>query len=281
LPHQLARLIGEKLQAGWGQPVLIDNRPGAGGVIGNDAVAKAAPDGHTVLIGITALIQAPALGTKLPYDPFKDFAPVAQIASSADLFVVNPSLPAASLKEFVDHARAHPRTLSFGSYGNGTSSHVHGEMLNLQAGLDLAHVSYKGAAPLANDMLGGQIPSAFIDFGSARAHLASGKFRILAITGAKRSKSLPNVPTFTELGYKAYEPYGWFGVFVPAATPKEIVARLSAEVVRIVKLPEVSARIEELGLRVDGLGSAEFGEVLKVDGPLWAKVIKDAQIKVE
>ena len=277
----LGRLLGTRLQEAFGQTVIVDNKPGAGGVIGNDAVAKAAPDGHTVLIGITALIQAPALGSKLPYDPLRDLIPVAQIASSADLFVVNPALPVNSMKEFVDHAKANPKKYSFGSYGNGTSSHIHGEMLNMQAGLDLTHVSYKGAAPLVNDLLGGQIPSAFVDFGSARAHLASGKFRILAITGAKRSKSLPNVPTFTELGYKAYEPYGWFGVFVPAGTPKDIVNKLSAEVVRILKLPEVTARIEDLGLRVDGIGAQEFTEIVKTDAPLWAKVIRDAQIKVD
>jgi tripartite-type tricarboxylate transporter receptor subunit TctC len=234
-----------------------------------------------VLIGITALIQAPALVSKLPYDTFRDFIPVAQIASSADLFVVPPSLPANSLREFVEHAKANPKKLNFGSYGNGTSSHIHGEMLNLQAGVDLAHVSYKGAAPLINDMLGGQLSSAFIDFGSARGQINSGKFRILAITGAARSKALPHIPTFTELGYKGYEPYGWFGVFLPAGTPKEIVARLSAEFVRIIKSPEMAARIEDMGLRVDGIGAQEFAEIVKTDAAQWAKVIKDAQIRVE
>jgi len=277
----MARLIGRHLHESWDQAVFVDNRPGAGGIIGNDLVAKAAPDGYTVLIGITALIQAPALNTTLPYDVFKDLVPVAQIASSADLFVVNPLMPVNTLGEFVTHAKAHAKTYNFGSTGNGTSSHVHGEMLNVQAGLDLAHVPYKGAAAQVNDMLGGQLSTAFIDIGAAQPHLASGKFKILGITGARRSALLPDVPTFTELGYKAYEPYGWFGVFVPSGTPKDIVNKLSAEIVRIVNLPEVSMRIDRLGLRIDGAEAAEFAKVLKTDALLWTKAIKEARVKAD
>ncbi|WP_307617460.1 Bug family tripartite tricarboxylate transporter substrate binding protein [Variovorax boronicumulans] len=277
----LARLIGRNLYESWSQATIVDNRPGASGIIGNNSVAKAAPDGYTVLIGITALIQAPALNVALPYDTFNDLVPVAQIASSADLFVVNPSMPANTLSEFVAHARAHPKIYSFGSYGNGTSSHVHGEMLNMQAGLDLIHVPYKGAAAQVNDMLSGQLSTAFVDIGAAQPHLHSGKFRILAATGARRSTLLPDVPTFTELGYKSYEPYGWFGVFVPRGTPKDIVDKLSAEIVRIVNLPEVSTRIHRLGLRVDGVEAIEFARVLKTDALLWSRAIKEAQIKAD
>ena len=277
----LARLVAAKLGEAWGQPAVVENRPGASGIIGNDLVAKAAGDGYTVLMGITALIQGQSLFAKLPYDPIRDFLPVAQLALSADLFVVQPNNPANSLKEFVELAKANPKKYNYGSYGNGTSSHLHGEMLNEQAGLDLTHVAYRGAAPQITDFLGGQLSAAFIDSGSIRQHLSSGKFKVLAVTGERRSKLAPAVPTFTELGYKAFEPYGWFGVFLPAATPAEIVNKLSTEVVRILQLHEVAARIDDLGLQISGKGAQEFAEVVKTDTPLWAKVIKDAKVKLD
>jgi len=277
----LARLVASKLNEAWGQPVVVENRPGASGIIGNDLVAKAPADGYTVLMGITALIQGQSLFAKLPYDPIKDLAPVTQVAMSADLFVVQPSIPANSLKEFVELAKANPKKYSYGSYGAGTSSHLHGEMLNAQAGLDLTHVAYRGAAPQITDFLGGQLTAAFIDSGSIRQHLSSGKFKVLAVTGERRSKLVPAVPTFTELGYTAFEPYGWFGMFLPAATPAEIVNKLSAEAVRILALPEVVSRIDDLGLQIGGKGAADFAAVVRRDTPLWAKVIKDAKVKLD
>ena len=240
----IGRTLAARLGEAWGQTVIVENRAGASGVIGNDLVAKAAPDGYTVLIGITTLIQMPHLQPKLPYDVFRDFTPITQIAYSADLFAVPPSSPFQSLGQFVEAARAHPGRFNYGSYGNGTSSHIHGEMFNAQARLDLAHVPFKGSAPLLTDLIGGQLTSAFVDVSSASAQLEAGKLRVLAITGERRFKALPEVPTFTELGYRDFEPYGWFAALLPAGAPPEVVRKLSGELMRIIRwmptLPEIS-----------------------------------------
>lgn len=226
-----ADLIGRTIAAGlhqaWNQPVIVENKPGASGTIGNDSVAKADPDGYTILLGITAMIQAPALYPRLPYE-VKDLAPISQIAMSSDLFVVPAKSPAKTLNEFVELVRKNPGQFQVGNYGNDTSSHIHGELLRLKTGIDLVSVAYRGAAPLVNDMLGQQLTSAFIDATSANAHLGSDKIRILAITGLKRHPALPDVPTFAESGIDGYEANGWFGTFVPAGTPKPIIDKLSA-----------------------------------------------------
>jgi len=277
----MGRMIAAKLNDAWGQPVIVENRVGASGIIGNDAVAKAAPDGYTVLIGITTLIQMPHLQAKLPYDPFRDLIPVTQIALSADLFLVPVGNPANSLKEFVEFARAQPKKLSYGSYGTGTSSHVHGEMFNAQARLDMAHVPFKGGAPLMTDLLGGQLSAGFVDLSSARAHLKSGKVKALAITGERRFRILPDVPTFTELGYKDFEPYGWFAVLLPAGTPREIVNKLAAEVGRALRMPDVAARLDDLGVQAVGNTPEEFAAAMRRDFPIWGRVIKEANIKLD
>jgi tripartite-type tricarboxylate transporter receptor subunit TctC len=277
----LGRMTANHLESALKQTVIVDNRPGASGNIGSDMVAKSAPDGHTVLIGITAMIQAPFLYAKMPFDPFKAFQPVALLARSADLFVVPASNPASNLKEFLALVKANPGKYNYGSYGNATSSHIHGEMLKAQTGTDLMHVPYKGAAPLVADLLGGQVTSAFVDVASIRSHLGSGKVKVLAVTGAQRFKILPDVPTMTELGYKSFEPYGWFGVFVPAATPKEIVNRLSEDISKMVRSPEGTARIEALGLQAGGEKADEFSQIMKNDSAIWGNVIKESKIAIE
>lgn len=277
----LGRMVATRLEGAWKQSVIVDNRPGASGNIGSDQVAKSAPDGYTVLVGITAMIQAPYLYAKMPFDPFKAFQPVALLARSADLFVVPASTPASTLKEFLALVKANPGKYNYGSYGNATSSHIHGEMLKAQSGADLMHVPYKGAAPLVADLLGGQVTSAFVDVASIRGHLGSGKVKVLAVTGAQRFRILPDVPTMTELGYKSFEPYGWFGVFVPAATPKEVVARLSDEVARMVHSPEGTAKIESLGLQAGGEKAEEFARIMKTDSEVWGKVIRESKITLE
>ena len=277
----IGRLLGARLSEAWRQPVVVENRTGASGIIGNDFVAKSPADGHTVLIGITALIQSAYTHAKLPYDPFRDFAPVAEIARSADLFVVATSVPANNLKEFVALAKANPKTYTYGSYGNATSSHIHGEMFNMQAGLELAHVPYKGAAPMINDLFGGQINTAFVDVGSARAHQATGRGKVLARTRTARVRFLPDVPTFLEAGYLGFEPKGWFAVFLPAATPGDVVKKLSAEIGRIIRLPEVATRLNDMGLVAVGSSPEEFAAVIKTDAPEWGKVIKGARIRIE
>ena len=274
----LARTVGQKLSEAWKQPVLVENKPGAAGTIGNNLVAKAPADGYTVLVAITALIQQPPLMDKLPYDPLKDFAPITVIARSPSMFAVPLDSPAKSLKEFVAFAKANPGKLSFGSYGTGTSSHIQGALLNMQAGLDLTHVPFNGAAPLVTNLVGGQLPSAFIDSASARPHLKS--IRPLAVTGTQRMLGLPDVPTFVELGYHSFDPYGWFALLVPAATPAPVVQKLSEEANRILRLPDVSAKIEALGLQVGGGKPEELENTMRADAAIYAKIIKDANIRL-
>jgi tripartite-type tricarboxylate transporter receptor subunit TctC len=274
----LARTIGQKLQEAWNQPAVVENRPGAGGTIGNGFVAKAPADGHTLLIAITALIQQPSLMEKLPYDPLKDFAPVTMIARSPSMLAVPLDSPAKDLKSFIAMVKASPGKHNFGSYGAGTSSHIQGALLNMQAGIDLVHVPFQGAAPLVTNLVGGQVASAFIDSASARPHLKS--MRPLAVTGTQRMPGLPDVPTFAELGYHSFDPYGWFGVFVPAATPAPVVQKLSDEIDRILRLPEVTAKIEALGLQVGGGKPEEFQKVVRGDAAIYAKIIKDANIRL-
>lgn len=277
----LARMLAVKLQEAWGQSVLVENKPGASGVLGNDLVAKSAPDGHTLLLGITAIIQNATLIAKLPYDPYKDFIPVTQLATSSSLLAVPAKLPVKTLAEFVALVKKEPGKHSFGSYGNGTSAHIQGSLLAAQAGLDLAHVPYKGAAPMTADLLGGQLTSAFIDVGTARAHVASGGFRVLGVTGTERLKLVPDAPTMAELGYKNFEPRGWFGFFLPAGTPAAVVAKTATSLQRAIKAPEITAKIEDLGLIPVGGTPEQFAAVIRTDGPLYAKLIKDLNIKID
>jgi tripartite-type tricarboxylate transporter receptor subunit TctC len=274
----LARTVAQKLGEAWGQPVVVENKVGASGTIGNNFVAKAHPDGYTVLMAITALIQQQSLMDKLPYDPLKDFAPVTLIARSPSMFAVPLDSPAKSMKEFIAMAKANPGKLSYGTYGAGTSSHIQGSLLNMQAGLDLTHVPFNGAAPLVTNLVGGQLPSAFIDSASARPHLKS--IRPLAVTGTQRIPGMPDVPTFVELGYHSFDPYGWFGLFLPANTPAPIAQKLSDEVNRILRLPDVTARIEGLGLQVAGGKPEEVRKTMNDDAAIYAKIIKDANIRL-
>jgi tripartite-type tricarboxylate transporter receptor subunit TctC len=277
----LGRMVTNRLANVWKQTAIVENRPGASGNIGGEMAAKSAPDGYNLMVGITAMIQAPFLYANMPFDPFTAFHPVALLARSADLFVVPIATPANNLKEFIALAKANPGKYNYGSYGNATSSHIHGEMLKAQTGADIVHVPYKGGGPLVTDLLGGQITSAFIDVASISPHLKSGKLKVLAVTGAQRFKMLPDVPTMSELGYKAFEPYGWFGVFAPAGTPKEIVRKLSEEISGLVKSPEGSARIEALGLQPGGEVADEFARIMKTDSAIWGKVIKESNIRIE
>jgi tripartite-type tricarboxylate transporter receptor subunit TctC len=275
----LARIMATKLQESWRQTVVVENKPGASGTIGNDMVAKAPRDGHTILLAITAIVQVQSLMPKLPYDALKDLQPLVQVASTNSVLFVPASEPASTLKEFIASAKANPGTFNYGSYGMGTSSHIQGSLLNLQAGLDLTHVPYKGAAPLLQDLRGGQLSSAFIDMATARPHLEY--MKPLAVTGAKRNKALPNVPTFAELGFHSFEPVGWFGLFMPTGVPAPIVAKFTAEATRILHLPDVVARIEQLGMTPGELKGDDFARVVKSDAAVYARIIKDANIRLE
>ncbi len=277
----LGRLVAGELSSAWKQTVIVENKPGASGMIGNDLVAKSAPDGYTVLLGITALIQGPHLFNKIPYDVNTDLIPVAQIGLSQDFLVVKASFPANTLEEFIQVVKANPGKYSYGSYGAATSSNIHGEMLKSQAGLDLTHIPYKGGSPQMTDLLGGQLDAAFIDVGNLRAQVKSDKIKILASTGEKRSDLLPSIRSFTELGYKDFEPYGFFAFFLPAKTPQPIVNKLSGEIIRLLNTPENKAKVEGMGLQPAYLGADAFAKVLKRDSLIWGSVIKAANIKVE
>ena len=276
----LGRMLAAKLQEAWGQPVVVDNKPGASGVLGNDLVAKAAADGYTVLLGITAFVQSASL-MKLPYDPYKDFIPVSLLSTSTSLLVVQAKLPVTTLADDLALLRSQPGKHGYGSYGNGTSAHIQGELFKSSTGTDLAHVPYKGAAPMMNDLLGGQLSMAFVDAGTGRAHIKSGAVKALAVTGTDRLKMAPDAPTFAELGYKHFEPKGWFGFFVPAGTPATVVAKLSADLQKAIKLPDVTARIEDLGQVPVASSPDAFAGVIKTDGPAYAKLIRDLNIRLE
>ena len=271
----LARMVAQKVQDNWQQPVVVENKPGAGGTIGANQVAKAPGDGHTVLFTIVALLQQIKL-MKLPYDPIKDFAPISRVAVSPSVLAVAPNLPVNTLADFVKLVKAEPGKHSIGNYGPGTSSHLQASLLNLQANLDLIHVPYSGAAPLVTSMLGGQLTSSFLDAGSSRQHLP--KFKLLGVTGTERLTWLPNVPTLKEQGLQSYEPMGWFGLFLPVATPKPVVDKFSAEIQRVLKLPEVREKIEAMGLIPSNDTPDAFAKVIKSDAEVYANIIRDAKI---
>ena len=276
-----ARLLAAKLADAWKQTVTVENKSGAGGIIGNDFVAKAQPDGYTVLIAITQIIQAPSLVSSLPYDVFKDLAPVTQVALSPIILTIPDAQPLKSLKDLIAMAKANPGKHPYGSFGNATTSHLYGELLKKVADIDLTHVPYRGSAPLLNDLLGNQVTAAFVDLTTAGPQLSAGKVRALAVGGEQRKAQLPDVPTLAELGYPGFEAEGWVGVFVPAATPKEIVAKLSAELARIIASPEGVAGLQALNLIPVG-GSAEtFEAVLRRDSARWANVAKAAGVRGE
>jgi tripartite-type tricarboxylate transporter receptor subunit TctC len=271
----LARMMAQKMQEAWNSPVIVENRPGAGGTIGANLVAKATPDGHTALFSIVALIQQITL-MKLPYDPMVDFAPITRVAVSPSLLAVATALPVTTLADFLRLMKANPGKHNIGNYGPGTSAHLQAALLNMQAGTDLVYVPFQGAAPLITAMLGGHLTSAFLDAGSSRQQLD--KFKVLGVTGPERLSWLPNVPTLKEQGLKSYEPMGWFGIFLPAATPKPVLDKFSAEAQRILSLPDVRQKIESMGLIPNGENMESFSKIMKSDAEIYARIIKDANI---
>ena len=275
----VGRLLAAKLQESWGQNVVVENKAGASGMIGSEQVARSAPDGHTVLIGITTHIQNPAIFAKVPYDPLKDFEPVSQICLSYLVLVVKPEFPANNIKEFVALVKANPGKYSFGSFGTGSSSHIVGETFARKAGLDLAHVPYKGSAPMTSDLLGGQVPCAWADVSTATQHIVAGKLKALVVTGERRAPLLGQVPTLLESGWPGFEPLGWVGVFLPAGAPNDIVEKYSSTMVRLIKTPEVRARLYEQTLMPVGDNAESFTRTLKRDMVLWQQIVTAAGIK--
>ena len=281
-PDILARTISEKLDPAWGQTMIVDNKPGAGGNIGAEFVARAPADGHTLVMGTvgTHSING-SLYAKIPYDMVRDFAPVTLIASTPNLLVVNNDVPAKNLQELIALAKAKPGTLTYGSPGIGTSVHVSGELFNSLAGVKTTHVPYKGRQMAIPDLLGGSISMMFDNMPSAIPVVREGKLRAIGVTSAKRSASAPEIPTIAEQGLPGFEATSWFAVFAPAGTPKPVVDRLHAEIVRIFGLPDVQTKMKTLGLDLILGGPDELAKTQAAEITKWAKVIKDSGAKAE
>ncbi len=270
-----ARAIGAKMSEAWSQQVVIDNRAGSGGVVGSEIAAKAAPDGYTLMMGITANIAInPALYRKLPYDPVRDFVPVTLVASAPYVMVVSPSLPARTAQEFLALARSKPGEFNYASMGNGSAGHLTAELLAAMAGIKLTHVPYKVIGSVLTDLGSGQVQIYFLGMLSAQAQLKGGKLRALAITGAKRSPMLPDLPTLAEAGVPGYEVTGWYGVFAPARTPRAIVLRLNGEIARILALPDVRQRLSAEGAELMVSTPEQFAAFIKSELAKWAKAVK-------
>ncbi|HYH42376.1 MAG TPA: tripartite tricarboxylate transporter substrate binding protein [Burkholderiales bacterium] len=280
-PDVLARIVGQKLTEGWGHQVVVDQRPGAGGIIAADTVSKSVPDGYTLLLTTGAYTINATLYPKLPYSLERDLAPVALLASISFLVIVNPSVPAKTMQDLVQLARAKPGQLNCAHSGPGTTAHLGCEMLKNTARIDVVSVSYKGTVPAVIDVVSGQSQLMFAVMQGGLPHVQAGKLRAVAVTGSKRAAALPEVPTITEAGYAGADFISWNGVHVRAGTPKAVVARLNSEFNRVLKLPDIQERMAGLGLDAAGGTAEAFGIFVKEDIARWAKVIRDTDVRVE
>ncbi len=278
----LARAIGQKMSETWGQPVIVDNRAGAAGNIGTEVAARATPDGHTLIMGTAGThgINV-SLYRKLSWHPVNDFAPVSLSAMVPNIMVVNNSLPVKNVKEFIAHVKANPGKLSYGSPGNGSTAHLSMELFKSMTGSTIVHIPYKGSAGVLSDVMGGQIAVTIDNMPPYIPQVKAGKIRALAVSTNKRSSAMPDLPTIAEAGVPGYEAGAWFGLLAPSGTPKTIVAQLSAESARILKLPDMSKRISELGAEPVGSTPEQFAELIKTEIAKWAKVIKDANVELQ
>lgn len=278
----LARLIGEKLQVAVKQTVVIENKAGAGGVIGADAVAKSPADGYTILLGtIASHAINPALQPKMPYNAMTDFAPVILLGSISNVLLVGATQPYRNVAELVAAARAKPGAIAFASAGQGSSQHMSGETFKLLAGADLTHIPYKGSAPAIQDVIGGQVPASFETVTVALPHIQAGKVRALAVTSAKRSAALPDTPTLQEAGVPGFDVASWQAVYAPAGTPPAVVQRLNSEIEKILAMPDVKARLDTLGLVHTANTPEQFAAFGKAEIAKWVKVVKDGKVKPE
>jgi tripartite-type tricarboxylate transporter receptor subunit TctC len=271
----IARLIAQRFTESWGATVVVNNRPGSGGTIATGIVAKAPPDGYTLLVTTIGFAITPGL-QKLPYDPIKDFAPITELASLPLMLVVHSSLPVNNLREFIALAKSKPGGLDYASAGIGTSPHLAGEMFKSMAGVDLVHVPFKGNAEVANAILGGHVKIYFSLVPASLQYVKNGTLRVLAVTSDKRLPYMPDVPTIAELGFPGYEISSWQGVFAPAGTPADVIAKINAELVRMLNTPEVRARIKREGADPVGNTPEQFAERVKSELAKWAKVAKAA-----
>ena len=278
----LARMVSAKLTESWGQQVVVENRPGAGGNIGAEAGARAAADGYTLTLAAAGFMAVnPSVYAKLPYDSVKDFAPVSLLVKAPLLLVANSTLPARTLKELIDFAKANPGKLNIGNGGAGTAQHLGGEFFTSAAGISAVHVPYKGSAPATNDLLGGVFHAQFDNMVTLIPHVKAGKIRPLAVSSLKRVAILPDVPTMAESGLPGFETGTWYGVVAPAATPAPVVDKLNREINRILALPDIAEKLNAMGLQAAPMAPAQFGEFIRSEIVNYARVVKSANIKVE
>lgn len=277
----VTRMLAPRLSEAFGQPVIVDNRPGANGVLATDLVAKSPPDGHTIFIGTLGnLAMNPSFYPNLPFNRDKDLTPVTQVASVAFMLLAHPSVPFKSVPELIAYAKANPGKVNYSSSGNGSTPHLTGELFNSLAGVKTTHIPYKGAAPAITDLIGGQVQISYDAVATSVAHINAGRLRGIAVTGPKRVSMLPNTPTVAET-VPGYEVVNWFGMVAPAGTPRAAIARWRNEIVKVLNVPEIRDKLRALGTDPVGSTPEEFGSFMKAETVKWARVIKEANIRVE
>jgi tripartite-type tricarboxylate transporter receptor subunit TctC len=278
----VGRAIAQKLTDAWGQSVVVDNRPGAGGNIGADIVAKSAPDGYTILMGaLSTHAVNPSLYAKMPYDAVTDFAPITLVAVTPNVLVVNATLPVNSAKDFIAYAKANSGKLAFGSGSNGSAGHLAGELFKVETGADIIHVPYKGGAPATQALLAGDTQFMFDNLANAMPQVKAGKFKALAVTTAQRSKLAPDLPTMAEAGLQGFDISTWFGLFAPAGTPKDIIAKWNAEVAKILNSPEMREKLVAQGAEPAPTTPEQFAAFVRSEIPKYAKIVKASGAKVD
>ena len=278
----VARAMAPKMGEALGQSIVVDNRPGANGAVGADAVAKAAPDGYTLLLGAAGtMVIAPHLGAQMPFDTFRDLVPVTLAASSPFIVTLNPGVQASSIRDLIALAKANPGKINYGSSGTGGAPNLAGELFKSMTGVSMVHVPYKGLGPAITDLLGGQIQVVFADVGLVRGHLAAGKLKGLGVTGAARSSSVPDMPTVAEAGVPGYASGTWYGVLAPAGTAGDIVAKVNGAVRKALEDADVKAAFAKQGIDAAGSTPAEFGTYMRAESDKWGKVVRDAGIKAQ
>ena len=282
-PLDLAgRAIADHLSKTWGQPVVVDNKPGAGGNIGADLVAKSPPDGYTIVMGaLSTHAVNPHLFAKMPYDALKDFAPVTLVAMTPNVLVLNPAVKANDVKELIALAKASPGKLSFASGSNGSAGHLAGELFKTLAGIDIVHVPYKGGAPAMQDLLGGQVQFMFDNLANSTAQLKAGKLKALAVTTAKRSALAPELPTMAEAGVPGFDISTWYGIMAPAGTPPDVVKKLNAEIVRFLGSDEAKEKLKAQGAEPAPMSPEQFDQFIRAEWTKYAKIVKDSGAKVD